>query len=179
MDGPCASSCNCQTLRKPRSSRITGIRKQTISLPLLHRGALGLWFPVSHRFLSGPGGCRRGALQCTVYHYLTAAVTSVPHECLSRAPNSASHKINLMPSGTIFLGLCLPWCLCVLVPAITPGHEKSSSLCAPSPLPTLGQLMWREQETVPLSLLQKLPESVRDRKLSRMDFAPNQLGTVF
>ncbi|XP_033288189.1 glutathione S-transferase kappa 1 isoform X2 [Orcinus orca] len=74
---------------------------------------------------------------------LTAAVTSVP-ECLSRAPNSASHKINLMPSGTIFLGLCLPWCLCVLVPAITPGHSRCLRRAAhcvlPAPCPPWGSL---------------------------------------
>lgn len=139
MDGPCASSCNCQTLRKPRSSRITGIRKQTISLPLLHRGALGLWFPVSHRFLSGPGGCRRGALQCTVYHYLTAAVTSVPHECLSRAPNSASHKINLMPSGTIFLGLCLPWCVFLFLRSHL-AMRRAAHCVLPAPCPPWGSL---------------------------------------
>ncbi|XP_019789417.2 glutathione S-transferase kappa 1 isoform X1 [Tursiops truncatus] len=42
-------------------------KKADYLLPLLHRGALGLWFPVSQRFLSGPGGCGRGALQYTVY----------------------------------------------------------------------------------------------------------------
>lgn len=98
VDGPCASSHKCQTLRMARGSKTIGMKKQTFCFPYFHSDTRILISLIEvPLWPCGPWHCGRGRV--------------VPQTLLSL-------RINLMPSGITFLGLCPLWSLCVL-PAVT------------------------------------------------------------
>lgn len=146
MDGSCASSCKCQTLRMPRGSETIGLKKQSICLPFLHCGTLGLWLP--HGWGFQPWGCWGGAVWCIIYTTLMAARSSAPHKCLYRAPNSAfpQNKPNAMRhisgSGSSLVLVCS----CSLYFLSTPGvQEEQLFLFSQFPCPPQGSLCGRSR----------------------------------
>lgn len=119
-------------------------KKQTICSPLLHRGALGPWFP--------------HGVEAVVPYLLHSQGCSVPHRCRLRAPYSTfpQNKPNA-------IGYTISECLCVLAAAITSCLlrclRRAALPASPAPCP-LGPVVWKGQKTVPLFLLQKLPRSL-------------------
>ena len=111
VDGPCASSCKRQTLSpKPRGSKTIGIKKQTICLGLLHCGALGFWFPIWQRFLSGPGVCwGRGAVGRIIHHLPLVSPSASENLQLcfpQNKPNAIRHHISQSVSSLVFICSC-------------------------------------------------------------------------